>query len=80
MTVESDDTDETVDKDRPYRRGRRIALSAAGLLGAGVLAFGVLAPPEVCPQPTAASIDQSTADAVQWFARNQRADGTWLYE
>jgi small neutral amino acid transporter SnatA (MarC family) len=62
------------------RRGRRVLLAVAGLLAAGVLAFGVLAPPEHCPQPTAASIDQSVSDAVQWFARNQNGDGTWLYE
>jgi small neutral amino acid transporter SnatA (MarC family) len=65
---------------RRYSRGRRVALSAAGLLGAGVIAFGVLAPPEHCPQPTAASIDRSASHAVQWFARNQNPDGTWLYE
>jgi len=61
-------------------RGRRVALAAVALLGVGVLAFGVLAPPERCPQPTAASIDRSAAQAVQWFARNQHPDGTWLYE
>ena len=66
--------------ERGRGRGRRVALAAAALLGVGVLAFGVLAPPERCPQPTAASIDQSAADAVQWFTRNQRPDGTWLYE
>ena len=78
MNIESEEGVEP--KDDRYRRGRRVALSVAGLLGAGVLAFGVLAPPEVCPQPTTASLDESAADAVQWFVRNQRADGTWLYE
>ena len=74
--------EQAVDEDngRGLRRGRRVALSAAGLLGAGVLAFGVLAPPEVCPQPTTASLDDSAGAAVQWFVRNQQPDGTWLYE
>ena len=62
------------------RRGRRVALAAAALLGVGVLAFGVLAPPEECPQPTAASLDESAGGAVRWFVRNQRPDGSWLYE
>ena len=61
-------------------RGRRVALAGASLLGVGVIAFGVLAPPEHCPQPTAASIERSAGQAVQWFARNQHPDGTWLYE
>ena len=74
--------EQAVDEDngRGLQRGRRVALSAAGLLGAGVLAFGVLAPPEVCPQPTAASLDESAGAAVQWVVRNQQPDGTWLYE
>lgn len=82
MSAEPSETpDDTIaDDGRGSRRGRRVALSAAGLLGAGVIAFGVLAPPEECPQPTTAGIDESAGDAVQWFARNQYADGTWLYE
>jgi small neutral amino acid transporter SnatA (MarC family) len=55
-------------------------LAGASLLGVGVIAFGALAPPEHCPQPTAASIEHSAGQAVQWFARNQNPDGTWLYE
>ena len=78
MSVESEENSDA--QEHRYRRGRRVALSAAALLGAGVLAFGVLAPPEVCPQPTAASLDESAGDAVQWFVRNQQPDGTWLYE
>ena len=78
MSIESEENGDT--QEHRYRRGRRVALSAAALLGAGVLAFGVLAPPEVCPQPTAASLDESAGDAVQWFVRNQQPDGTWLYE
>ena len=41
--------------------------------------FGVLAPPEECPQVTAAELRQAAAEAVSWFARNQNPDGTWLY-
>ena len=78
MSIESEDVVDP--EDHRYRRGRRVVLSVAGLLGAGVLAFGVLAPPETCPEPTVASLDQSAGDAVQWFVRNQRSDGTWLYE
>lgn len=80
MTVEPDDASADSDSGRRYRPGRRVALSAAALLGASVIAFGVLAPPEHCPQPTTASIDASASQAVQWFARNQHPDGTWLYE
>ena len=78
MSIESEDVVDP--EDHRYRRGRRVVLSVAGLLGAGVLAFGVLAPPETCPEPTVASLDRSAGDAVQWFVRNQRSDGTWLYE
>jgi small neutral amino acid transporter SnatA (MarC family) len=73
-------TDQQDSPSRSGSRGRRVALAVAALLGAGVLAFGVLAPPERCPQPTSASLDESAGAAVQWFARNQYADGTWLYE
>jgi small neutral amino acid transporter SnatA (MarC family) len=62
------------------RPGRSVALAVTGLAFAGVVAFGGIAPPERCPQPTIASIDESTESAVRWFVRNQRADGTWLYE
>jgi multiple antibiotic resistance protein len=59
---------------------RRVLFGATGLVIAAVVTFGALAPPEHCPQPTAASIDSATDAAVQWFVRNQRPDGTWLYQ
>jgi small neutral amino acid transporter SnatA (MarC family) len=57
-----------------------VLLSAGGLALASVLAFGAIAPPEHCPQPTRESLEQSAGAAVDWFTRNQNADGTWLYE
>jgi small neutral amino acid transporter SnatA (MarC family) len=48
-----------------------------GAVAVGV--FGVLAPPEHCPTPTSAQLREAAVEAVEWFARNQQADGTWLY-
>jgi multiple antibiotic resistance protein len=45
-----------------------------------VVAFGAIAPPEHCPQPTDASIQEAATDSTAWFIRNQRPDGTWLYQ
>ena len=61
----------------PLRRVAWAALTLALLL---VVTFGVVAPPERCPQVTAAELRHSAGAAVDWFVRNQRADGTWLYE
>ncbi|HEY8525236.1 MAG TPA: hypothetical protein VIL48_09745 [Acidimicrobiales bacterium] len=59
--------------------GRR-ATGAALLLALGlVLTFGVIAPPERCPRVTAADLRAAAGEAVDWFARNQADDGTWLY-
>ncbi|MET0144315.1 MAG: hypothetical protein ABW328_05965 [Ilumatobacteraceae bacterium] len=58
----------------------RVALATIGLALAGIVTFGALAPPEHCPRPTTASLQQSADAAVQWFVRNQHDDGTWLYE
>ncbi len=44
-----------------------------------VLSFGIAAPPERCPSVNAAELRRSAQSAVDWFLRNQRADGTWLY-
>ncbi len=65
---------------RDRRPRRRVLLAGGGLVVAAVVAFGAVAPPEHCPQPTAASIDEATTASVQWFVRNQRPDGTWLYQ
>ena len=55
-------------------------LGVGSLLVAGSLAFGVLSPPEHCPEVTSASLRQAASETVDWFARNQNADGTWLYQ
>lgn len=62
------------------RPSRRLMLTATTLGVVAILTFGVAAPPEHCPDPTAASLHQAADDAVQWFVRNQRDDGRWLYE
>jgi hypothetical protein len=61
---------------RPAKRVWRAALTLA--LGVA-LAFVVVAPPERCPTVTAEQLRSSSAAAVDWFVRNQEADGTWLY-
>ena len=45
-----------------------------------VVAFGAIAPPESCPSVTTADLERSSQAAVDWFVRNQYANGTWLYE
>ena len=57
---------------RVWRAGLTLALGVA-------LAFVVVAPPERCPTVTAEQLRSSSAAAVDWFVRNQEADGTWLY-
>jgi small neutral amino acid transporter SnatA (MarC family) len=64
---------------RPATVRRRVALAGLSLLGAGVVAFGVMAPPERCPKVTAGDLRAAATEAADWFARNQEADGTWLY-
>ena len=54
----------------------RAALVSALLL---LLSFGIVAPPERCPSVSAAELRHSAQSAVDWFVRNQNADGTWLY-
>ena len=39
----------------------------------------VVAPPERCPSVSAGELRRSAQAAVDWFVRNQDADGTWLY-
>ena len=52
-----------------------------GLTLAAILlvAFALVAPPERCPSVTAAELRDSAEASVDWFVRNQDADGTWLY-
>jgi multiple antibiotic resistance protein len=61
---------------RPATRVWRAGLCLALLL---VLAFGIVAPPERCPAVSAPQLRASAHAAVDWFVRNQRPDGTWLY-
>ncbi len=58
-----------------------ITLGRAGVSLALVIvfAFGVVAPPERCPSVTPAELHRSAQAAADWFVRNQKADGTWLY-
>ena len=44
-----------------------------------MLAFGVVAPPERCPSVSPRELRRSAQAAVDWFARNQQPDGSWLY-
>ena len=57
---------------RVWRAGLSLALIAA-------FAFTLVAPPESCPSITAGELRQSAQASVDWFVRNQNADGTWLY-
>lgn len=45
-----------------------------------VLVFGVLAPPERCPAVSPGELRRSAQAASDWLIRNQKADGTWLYQ
>jgi small neutral amino acid transporter SnatA (MarC family) len=69
--------DETLDDSGPpstrlWRAGLILALVTA-------VAFTVVAPPERCPTVTAGQLQRSAQAAVDWFVRNQAADGSWLY-
>jgi small neutral amino acid transporter SnatA (MarC family) len=59
-----------------------IVLARAGLSLAllGVFVFGVAAPPEHCPSVTAPELRRSAQASVDWFVRNQKPDGSWLYQ
>jgi small neutral amino acid transporter SnatA (MarC family) len=59
-----------------------ILLARAGVsLGLLVLfAFGAAAPPERCPSVTAPELRRSAQSSVDWFVRNQKTAGNWLYE
>jgi small neutral amino acid transporter SnatA (MarC family) len=59
--------------------GRRLWMAALAALAAGGLALGVVATPEHCPAVSTAELRASAGETVDWFVRNQRADGTWLY-
>jgi hypothetical protein len=44
------------------------------------LAWGLVGLPERCPPATAATARAAAEDAVDWFGRNQRADGHFVYQ
>jgi small neutral amino acid transporter SnatA (MarC family) len=60
--------------------GGRVALFATAVAGVGVLVFGIAAPPERCPEVTVDDLRTAATATVDWFVRNQGADGRWLYE
>jgi small neutral amino acid transporter SnatA (MarC family) len=60
--------------------GTRVLRAGATLAVALIFAFGVAAPPERCPTVTTPELRDSAQAAVDWFARNQDADGSWLYD
>ena len=64
---------------RPARPATRVWRAGATLALLLAVAFGVLAPPERCPPVTATELRGAAQATVDWFVRNQHADGTWLY-
>jgi small neutral amino acid transporter SnatA (MarC family) len=70
--------DETPDGSGPRASTRvwRACLILALLIA---VAFTVVAPPERCPPVTAGRLQSSAQATVDWFVRNQAADGTWMY-
>ena len=54
----------------------RAGLTLALILAAALL---LVAPPERCPSVTVAELRGSAQSSVDWFVRNQDADGSWLY-
>jgi small neutral amino acid transporter SnatA (MarC family) len=61
---------------RPVGRAWRAGVGLALLLA---VTFVVVAPPERCPSVSAGELQRSAQAAVDWFLRNQEADGAWLY-
>ena len=59
---------------------KRLWKAGLALAVASAFAFAVVAPPEHCPSVTAPQLRDSAQASVDWFVRNQDADGTWLYQ
>jgi small neutral amino acid transporter SnatA (MarC family) len=57
---------------RVWLAGVALALLLAG-------SFVVVAPPERCPSVSPGALRRSAQAGVDWFVRNQKPDGTWLY-
>jgi small neutral amino acid transporter SnatA (MarC family) len=69
--------DEALDSGAPlatrlWRAGLILALFIA-------VTFVVVAPPERCPSVSVGQLRRSAQASVDWFVRNQKPDGTWLY-
>jgi hypothetical protein len=60
----------------PVRRALGVAVAWVVVFG---LAWGVVGLPERCPPATVDSARAAAEEAVGWFARNQRADGHFVY-
>jgi small neutral amino acid transporter SnatA (MarC family) len=61
---------------RPATRVWRAGLGLALLVA---VVFAVGAPPERCPSVAPGELRRSAQASVDWFVRNQEADGSWLY-
>jgi small neutral amino acid transporter SnatA (MarC family) len=63
------------------RRRAATRVWRAGLTGALLIAVAlvVVAPPERCPTVSVGELRRSAQASVDWFVRNQKPDGTWLY-
>ncbi|MBD0283136.1 MAG: hypothetical protein ICV69_13220 [Thermoleophilaceae bacterium] len=70
--------DETPDDSEP-RPVARVWRAGLGLALLVAVTFVVVAPPERCPSVSAGELRRSAQAAVDWFVRNQKADGAWLY-
>jgi hypothetical protein len=60
----------------PGRRTLAVAVSWVLALG---LAWGIVGLPERCPTVSPAEAEAAAVETVEWFARNQLADGRWVY-
>jgi hypothetical protein len=67
----------------PRDRRRTVGRMVVGGLVSWVLVLGglraVVVQAERCGDPSVAELEAAADAAVGWFARNQRADGAWLY-
>ena len=61
---------------RAATRVWRAGLTCALLVAAALV---VVAPPERCPTVSVGELRRSAQASVDWFVRNQKPDGTWLY-
>jgi small neutral amino acid transporter SnatA (MarC family) len=57
----------------------RLWRAALALVAIGAVAFIAVAPPESCPSASETELRDSAQASVDWFVRNQDADGSWLY-